>query len=112
MVFHSPSYVPHLPFTPPRGIPVHEFLLRDDFRYGRHAISSSKPPFTCGITGRSYSAVEVANRVDSLARSLGVRLGCGVNEGRELSKVICVYAFNTVRCRTANPLDKISAGRG
>lgn len=96
MVFNAPSYVPRFSFTPPHSIPVHEFLLKDDRRYGRHPIAASKPPFTCGITGRSYTAVEVADRVDFLARALGTRLACPVNEGSELNKVISIFSFNTV----------------
>jgi hypothetical protein len=100
MVFNAPSYVPRFPFTPPYTIPVHEFLLQDDDRYGRHTMAAAKPPFTCGITGRSYTALEVADRVDFLARALGARLACPVNEGSELQKVISIYSFNTVwRCR-------------
>jgi hypothetical protein len=59
-------------------------------------MAASKPPFTCGITGRTYTAIEVADRVELLARALGTRLACPVNEGSELSKVISVFSFNTV----------------
>jgi hypothetical protein len=59
-------------------------------------MKDSKPPFTCGVTGRSYPVHEVAERVDLLARSLRERISCAVNEGSELDKVVCVYSVNTV----------------
>ena len=96
MIFNTPSYVPHSGFAPPDNISVQEFLLRDDPRYGRHPMETAKPPFTCGITGRSFSVHEVARRVEYLARSLSARLACPVNSGNELDKVISIFSLNAV----------------
>jgi hypothetical protein len=96
MYFTSPSYIPQLPFPPPDSIPIHEFLFGDNDKYGRYPIAASKHPFTCGLTGKSYSALEVRERIEFLARALASRLGWSVNDGQELSKVICVFSLNAV----------------
>ena len=100
MYFTSPSYVPPLPFPPPDSLPIHELLFSDDDLYGRFPIAASKPPFTCGITGRSYSAVEVAARIEALGQALAARLGWTVNEGQEFDKVISVFSLNSVMIRS------------
>lgn len=96
MAFKSPSYIPQLPFDPPETLPVHEFLFGGSEKFGRHPIGDSKPPFTCGISGKAHSAQEVAERIELLARALATRFGWKVNEGNELDKVTCVYSLNTV----------------
>lgn len=93
--FTSPSYIPQLPFLPD-SIPIHELLFRNDNNYGRYPISSSKAPFTCGISGKSYSVTAVASRIEALARALATRLNWRVNEGDELSKVVSIFSLNSV----------------
>ena len=68
-----------------------------DEQYGRHPLAKSRPPFTCGISGAEYSALEVRDRVDRLARALSCELGWHPNEGTEWDKVIGVFSVNTVR---------------
>ncbi|KAI9676060.1 MAG: hypothetical protein M1817_000803 [Caeruleum heppii] len=94
MVFTAPSWVPKLPFDPPDSIPVSEFMLNE--KYGRHPLKDSKAPFTCGVTGTTYSAVEVRSRVDHLARALSKELGWHPNRGTEWDKVIGIFALNTI----------------
>ncbi|KAL8647507.1 MAG: hypothetical protein Q9210_005520 [Variospora velana] len=94
MVFTSPPEVPKLPFDPPDSIPICDFML--DERYGRRALNSSRPPFTCGLTGIEYSAVEVKYRVDRLARALSKQLGWQPNEGTEWDKVAGVFSVNSI----------------
>jgi len=96
MVFYPPAWVPKLPFDPPDSIPISEFMLNE--KYGRHPLSRSKPPFTCGLTGAEYSAVEVRERVDQLARALSEELSWKPNQGTEWDKVAGVFSVNTVRC--------------
>ncbi|KAH6995492.1 hypothetical protein BKA56DRAFT_694619 [Ilyonectria sp. MPI-CAGE-AT-0026] len=96
MAFKSPSYIPQLPFDPPETLPVHEFLFGGSEKFGRHPIGDSKPPFTCGISGKAHSAQEVAERIELLARALATRFGWKVNKGNELDKVTCVYSLNTI----------------
>src|ERR1700738_2146813 len=96
MYFGSPSYIPQLPFQPPDTVPIHEFLFGDGNKYGRHPKATSKPPFTCGYTGKAYSASEVAERIESLARALSTELGWRVNECHEMDKVIGIFSLNTV----------------
>lgn len=94
MVFTAPEWVPKLLFDPPDSIPISEFMLNE--RYGRHPLSRSKPPFTCGLTGAEYSATEVCDRVDKLARALSQELGWAPNGGTEWDKVAGVFSVNTV----------------
>ena len=94
MVFTAPSWCPQLPFDPPDSIPICDFVF--DEHYGRHPLGYSKSPFTCGLSGKTYSALEVKERVDYLARGLAKELGFKPNEGTEWDKVIAVFSLNTV----------------
>lgn len=78
----------------PDSISISEFMLNE--KYGRVPHSSSRDPYTCGLTGKSYSSQEVTNHVDSLARSLSKELGWAPNEGSEWDKTMAVFAVNTV----------------
>ena len=95
MPFYPPSWVPELPFDPPDSISIEKFML--DENYGRYPLGYSKDPFTCGLSGRSYSALEYKERVDFLARGLCKEFGFHPNQGTEWDKVIGVFAVNTVR---------------
>ena len=95
MVFYPPKWVPKLPFDPPDSIPICEFMLNE--KYGRHPLRDSKPPFTCGLTATEYSALEVRERVDKLARALSKELSWSVNAGSEWDKVAGIFSVNTVR---------------
>jgi acyl-CoA synthetase (AMP-forming)/AMP-acid ligase II len=94
MPFHPPAWVPQLPFDPPDSIPICDFLL--DEKYGRHPLASSHDPFTCGLTGKTYSSVEVRKRIDWLAQGLAKELGFHPNKGSEWDKVIAVFSVNTI----------------
>jgi len=94
MVFYPPKWVPELPIDPPDTVPIHEFMLDD--QYGRHPLHHSKQPFTCGLSGTGYSALEVRDRVGALGRALSKELGWKPNEGTEWDKVIGVFSLNTV----------------
>ena len=94
MVFTSPEWVPQLPFEIPDSIPISEFMLSEE--YGRRPLADSKPPFSCGLCGVEYSALEVRDRVGYLARALSQELGFKPNEGTEWDKVVGVFAVNTV----------------
>lgn len=94
MVFNPPASVPKLPFDPPDSIPIGDFML--DEQYGRHPLTDSKAPFTCGLTGVEYSAVEVRDRVDKLARTLANELGWDLDGGTEWDKVVGIFSVNTV----------------
>lgn len=59
----------------------------------------SNNPFTCGATGKTYSTLEVKDRVDYLARGLAKELGFQPNQGTEWDKVIAVFSVNTVSLR-------------
>lgn len=97
MYFNPPSYIPQLPLQPPDSVPIHDFLFGNGDKYGRHPVAASKPPFTCGITGKSYLVEEVAERIELLARALAAELGWQVNAGKPIDKMIGVFTLNSVR---------------
>jgi ribosome assembly protein SQT1 len=94
MVFYPPPWVPALPFDPPDSIPISEFIFNE--KYGRYPLKDSRPFFTCGLSGESYTALECKQRVDHLARGLAKELGWSPNSGTEWDKVIGVCSVNTV----------------
>ncbi|KAL8843344.1 MAG: hypothetical protein Q9170_000202 [Blastenia crenularia] len=94
MVFTTPTSVPKLPFDPPDSVPICDFML--DEQYGRRALSDSRPPFTCGLTGVGYSALEVKERVENLARALSKEFSWLPNKGSEWDKVAGIFSVNTI----------------
>ena len=77
-----------------------------DEAYGRHPLNKSKNPFTCGLSGRTYSAKEMVDRVELLARALSKEFGWQPNRGTEWDKVIGIFALNTVRKFLAKSVSK------
>lgn len=94
MVFYPPDWAPKLPFDPPDNVPIWDFVL--DEQHGRFPIEKSLDPYTCGISGSSYTAKEQKQRTEYLARALAHELGWKVNGGTEYDKVAGVFALNTV----------------
>jgi hypothetical protein len=94
MPFVPPSWVPELPFDPPDSVSICDFMLDD--RFGRHPLGYSHNPFTCGLTGKTYTSLDVKERVEWLARGLSKELGFQPNSGSEWDKVIAVFSVNTV----------------
>lgn len=94
MVFSPPDWVLPLPFDPPDSISISEFMLNE--KYGRRPFSNARAPFICGLTGTEYSALEVRDRVDRLARALSKELGWYPNRGTEWDKIVGVFSVNTV----------------
>lgn len=94
MVFTTPKWAPDLAMDPPDSITLADFML--DEKYGRRALNESKPPFTCGLTGKEYSAVEVRDRVEKLAKGISQELGWKPNEATEWDKVMGIFSLNTV----------------
>ncbi|KAM0413600.1 hypothetical protein ACHAPT_013624 [Fusarium lateritium] len=94
MVFTPPPAVPKLPFDPPDSITIPDFVFSD--KYGRKPISRSRGPYTCGITGESYTTAEVVEREKLLARALAKRLGYDLAEGTEWDRVLALYSLNTI----------------
>lgn len=117
MVFEPPSWVLPLPGLSsgylsfhdianssaevPDSITIEEFFTKEN--YGRVPFAQSRNPYTCGITGTTYTAKEVAARTDHLARSLSKVLGFDPNDGTEWDRVVCLYSLNTVRTHHAIP---------
>jgi hypothetical protein len=80
--------------VPPDSLTIAEFMQREEF--GRRPLSSSRNPFTCGLTGRTYTAPEFFQRAGSLARAFAKRLGWSPNEATPWDKIIGIFSFNTV----------------
>ncbi|KAK7984315.1 Alpha/beta hydrolase fold-1 [Apiospora arundinis] len=94
MVFTSPSYVPELSIDPPDSISIDEFILTE--KYNHASSSTTKPAFTCGLTGESRSIQQIRQRVTHLSRAISKRLGFAPNEGTEWDKVVALFSYNTV----------------
>ncbi|KAH7185015.1 uncharacterized protein B0J16DRAFT_340773 [Fusarium flagelliforme] len=93
MAFHPPSWAPQLPNIPD-SISVADFINTD--KAGRKDFSSSRSPYTCGVTGQSRSAAEVAQRVDFLARGLAKNVAFDAHDGTAWDRVVAIYALNTI----------------
>ncbi|KAL2180936.1 uncharacterized protein P884DRAFT_216630 [Thermothelomyces heterothallicus CBS 202.75] len=94
MVFYPPPWVPKLPFDPPDSITIGEFMRNEI--YGRRPISKSRNPFTCGLTGKTYTAIESYQRSDEIAKALSKIMGWQPNADSPWDKVIAVFSFNTI----------------
>lgn len=66
--------------------------------YGRHPIAASRNPYTCGLTGRTYSWSEFFERSERIARALGAHkaLGWQPNTATPWDKVACLFSLNTI----------------
>lgn len=65
-------------------------------QYGRYPLAKARNPYTCGLSGRSYTASEVKQRTDYLARAISKKLEFAPNEGTEWDKVVALFSLNTV----------------
>ncbi|CAK7201999.1 hypothetical protein SEUCBS139899_004717 [Sporothrix eucalyptigena] len=99
MVFHPPAWVPQLPIDPPDSVTIEQFMTSESF--GRQPFSKSRNPFTCGLTGKTYSWPEMTQRVDYLSRAIGKRLGWQAAEGTPWDKVIAIFSLNSIDYLTA-----------
>jgi hypothetical protein len=79
----------------PDDLPISEFMLNE--KYGRVPHAQSRDPYTCGLTGQTYSSREVVDRVDHIARGLAKEFGWSPNQGTEFDKTLAVFSVNTVR---------------
>jgi hypothetical protein len=93
MVFTSPAWAGQLPPIPD-NIPLSEFMLSE--HHGRLSLDRSSNPFTCGVTGKTFSSREVVDRVDLISRALGRRLQWDAEAGNEWDRVLAIFSFNSV----------------
>ncbi|CCT69828.1 probable phenylacetyl-CoA ligase [Fusarium fujikuroi] len=93
MVFYPPPSV-SLPFEPPESITIPDFIFSD--KHARKPIAQSRNPFTCGISGKTYTTEEVIQREKLLARALAKRLGYDVHDGTEWDRVVALFSVNTI----------------
>ncbi|KAJ5221951.1 Acyl-CoA ligase inpC [Penicillium citrinum] len=78
----------------PDNIPISEFMLNE--KYGRVAHEHARDPYTCGLTGQTYSSRQVVDRVDWIARGLAKEFGWKANQGSEWDKTLAVFSVNTI----------------
>ncbi len=70
MVFTTPSVeIPSLPFDPPDSIPIHAFQFEEEYS-GCPVLKKQKDPFTCGLSGKTRSALEIKTRIEQLAQGI------------------------------------------
>ncbi|OKL57701.1 hypothetical protein UA08_07065 [Talaromyces atroroseus] len=93
MVFYPPRSVPPLSIIPD-DVAICDFMLSDE--HGRYPLHKSPDPFTCGLTGKSYSWLEVKERVDCLSRALASEFNWSPNKGTEWDKVAACFLVNTI----------------
>ncbi|KAL2817124.1 hypothetical protein BJX63DRAFT_117111 [Aspergillus granulosus] len=93
MVFKAPSAAGTLPPIPD-NIPISEFMLTEG--HGRYPMAKARHPYTCGVTGKTYSTLEVKERVEYLSRALAKELNWEANRGTEWDKTLAVFSLNTI----------------
>ncbi|KAH7634442.1 hypothetical protein B0T09DRAFT_296074 [Sordaria sp. MPI-SDFR-AT-0083] len=94
MVFYPPPWAPKLPFDPPDSVTIGEFMKNEV--YGRRPIDKSRNPWTCGLTGKTYTAKQAFERTELLAKALHKIMGWEPNTDLPWDKVICAFSFNTI----------------
>lgn len=87
-------YADKIPESIPDSIPIYEYI--DNEKYGRYPIAKSHKPYTCGMTGKSYTYAEKSERSQLLARAFKKRLNWFPNEGTEWDRVMGIFTVNTV----------------
>ncbi|EWZ28975.1 hypothetical protein FOZG_17274 [Fusarium oxysporum Fo47] len=79
---------------PPDSITIAEFVNNENC--GRYPVAKARNPFTCGLTGKTYSMAEVLQREEFMARAIAKRLGYDLHEGTEWDHVVGVFSLNTI----------------
>ncbi|KXT09569.1 hypothetical protein AC579_712 [Pseudocercospora musae] len=93
MPFTPPSWVPECPVIP-ENISLETFMFNE--HYGRFPMGYSQPPFSCALSGRQFSALDMKDRVDWLSRALCDEFGWKPDQGSEWDKVVAVFSLNTI----------------
>ncbi|KAK4561438.1 hypothetical protein LTR86_004756 [Recurvomyces mirabilis] len=93
MPFEPPSWTLPLPEVP-TSVSIETFMW--DENYGRHPLGYSQDPFTDGLTGRTYNAFQVKERVDHLSRALAKEFGWRPDQGSEYDKIVGIFSLNTI----------------
>ncbi|KAM0333567.1 hypothetical protein ACHAQA_002232 [Verticillium albo-atrum] len=97
----SPSPPPDCPVPfadlapdPPDSISIDEFLNTE--KYGRYPAAKARNPYTCGLTGKTFTIPQIRQRVDYLSRAIAKKLDFAPNEGTEWDKVVALFSLNTI----------------
>ncbi|OBT84392.1 hypothetical protein VE02_06742 [Pseudogymnoascus sp. 03VT05] len=99
MVFTPPASSPAM-LEIPDTVTLPDFVLDNKYRSVPHELARN--PFTCGLSGKTYTSLEWKDRVGWLARAFQQALGFQVNQGTEWEKVIGIYTLNTVDTLTVS----------
>lgn len=65
-------------------------------RFRQTSSSKSRNPFTCGLTGATYTHSELFARSESLARALADIHQWSPDGDTPWDKVVCIYSLNSV----------------
>lgn len=88
MVFTPPEWVPALEAPIPDSLRVGNFVLNNPFHVFAHIDS---PVLACASSGKTYTADEIKQKVESLSRALSQELEWLPNEGNPWDKVLGIY---------------------
>ena len=80
--------------------------------YGRYPLAKSRNPFTCGLTGKTFTTAESHRRSDRIARALSNIMGWEPNADLPWDKVVAVFSFNTVSLALFDFHGLLHAGKG
>ena len=86
---------------------IGEFMNSD--AYGRFPLSKSRNPFTCGLTGKTFTTKESHERSEQLAKALSKIMGWAPNHDSPWDKVIGLFSVNTV-CDLTIPMRANATG--
>lgn len=100
MVYDPPPACQELSVPIPDSITVEEFMVNE--KYGRLPLDKSLDPFTCGLSGKSHSALQVKQRTEHLARAISKELGWEANKGTEYDKVAAIFSVNNADYHTVS----------
>ncbi|SPJ70623.1 related to acyl-CoA synthetase [Fusarium torulosum] len=98
MVFTASPSTPPLPFEPPRGLTLDEFLFSD--KYAHLRVRRSSEALVCGLSGRVYSTDDLEENASLMARALAQELGWQQEQdqesGRHEERVVALYSANAM----------------
>ncbi|GAB1737370.1 hypothetical protein NU219Hw_g1518t1 [Hortaea werneckii] len=94
MVFTTPEWVPQMPFEIPDSLSIGQFMQNEKLR--PIPATQRRHPFTCGLTGVSYSHGDLFSRSEKLARSLAKAHGWNDTTSSPWEKVVCIFSLNSI----------------
>jgi hypothetical protein len=94
IVLFSKIHQTYTKVDPPDSVTIGEFMRNEI--YGRYPVAKSRNPFTCGLTGKTFTLAQSWERSDLVAKALSKIMGWEPNADSPWDKVIAIFSFNTV----------------